>query len=130
MNNDFMLAMVIRPPKNGYPGDAGMNLTQTHGGLQCMQENYVIQNNKGEELHCSFTTQTNLEEGTKRPCLIYMHGNAGNKHEGNSMAGAVLPMGIDLFTFDFSGCGNSGGKWVTLGWKEVDDLVAVLNHLQ
>ena len=58
-----------------------------------------------------------------------MHGNAGNKTEGASYASAILPLGIDLFTFDFSGCGNSEGQWVTLGWKEADDLRAVLNHL-
>ena len=58
-----------------------------------------------------------------------MHGNAGNKYEGQSYADKILPLGIDLFTFDFSGCGNSEGQWVTLGWKEVDDLSACLNHL-
>ena len=41
----------------------------------------------------------------------------------------LLPLGVDLFTFDFSGCGNSDGEWVTLGWKEKDDLKAVLKHL-
>lgn len=80
-------------------------------------------------MQCSFFTQSNLEEGVKRPCVIYMHGNAGNKMEGNSYAAQILPLGIDLLTFDFSGCGNSQGDWVTLGWKEQEDLLAVLNHL-
>ena len=65
----------------------------------------------------------------QRPCVIYMHGNAGNKQEGTSYAQGLLPLGVDLFTFDFSGCGNSEGEWVTLGWKETEDLTAVLNHL-
>jgi alpha/beta superfamily hydrolase len=55
-----------------------------------------------------------------------MHGNAGNKYEGLSHMNDLIPMGVDLFTFDFSGCGNSEGKWVTLGYKEKDDLHAVL----
>jgi alpha/beta superfamily hydrolase len=55
-----------------------------------------------------------------------MHGNAGNLHEGLTYAPDVLPLGIDLLAFDFSGCGNSEGEWVTLGWKEKDDLHAVL----
>lgn len=58
-----------------------------------------------------------------------MHGNAGNQHEGLTYAPDVLPLGIDLLAFDFSGCGNSEGEWVTLGWKEKDDLHAVLLHL-
>jgi pimeloyl-ACP methyl ester carboxylesterase len=59
-----------------------------------------------------------------------MHGNAGNKLEGLSYTKEILGLGIDLCTFDFSGCGNSGGDYVTLGWKEVDDLHAVLTHLK
>ena len=42
----------------------------------------------------------------------------------------MIPLGVDLLTFDFSGCGNSDGEWVTLGWKEKEDLKTVLNHLK
>ena len=59
-----------------------------------------------------------------------MHGNAGNKNEGLTIAPHLMPHGIDLLTFDFSGCGNSEGEWVTLGFKEKDDLHAVLQHLK
>ena len=59
-----------------------------------------------------------------------MHGNAGNKIEGLAYANSLIPAGMDLFTFDFSGCGNSDGAWVTLGWKEREDLRAVLQHLK
>jgi len=59
-----------------------------------------------------------------------MHGNAGNKNEGLTFAPYLMPHGIDLLTFDFSGCGNSEGQWVTLGFKEKDDLHAVLQHLK
>ena len=58
-----------------------------------------------------------------------MHGNAGSKQEGLSYVPVLCSMGIDLFSFDFSGCGRSEGKWVTLGWKEKDDLHAVLEYL-
>ena len=58
-----------------------------------------------------------------------MHGNAGNKLEGLEYAPLLLPKGYDLLTFDFSGCGSSEGQWVTLGWKEKDDLHAVLQYL-
>ena len=58
-----------------------------------------------------------------------MHGNASSKNEGLEYADLLLPEGINLFTFDFSGCGNSEGEWVTLGWKEIHDLAAVVNYL-
>mmetsp|Transcript_37932 Transcript_37932/g.36341 ORF Transcript_37932/g.36341 Transcript_37932/m.36341 type:complete len:90 (+) Transcript_37932:228-497(+) len=64
------------------------------------------------------------------PCVVYMHGNAGNKLEGmESYMDYLLPEGITLFTFDFSGCGLSEGEWVTLGWKEAKDLKTVTDHL-
>jgi len=72
----------------------------------------------------------NLEEGEQAPCVIYMHGNAGNKSEGAEYAPAFFGNGIDFFCFDFSGCGNSEGEWVTLGWKEKLDLLGVLDYLK
>merc|ERR1712166_261882 len=63
------------------------------------------------------------------PVVIYMHGNASNKNEGLSYIGKLLPKGICLCAFDFSGCGNSEGAWVTLGHKEKDDLNAVVQYL-
>lgn len=52
------------------------------------------------------------------PCIIYMHGNAGNKNEADAYVSLLASSGINLLSFDFSGCGNSEGEWVTLGWKE------------
>ena len=40
----------------------------------------------------------------------------------------VAPMGFAVIGFDFSGCGESEGEWVTLGWKEPSDLHSVLLH--
>ena len=67
--------------------------------------------------------------GMTMPCVIYMHGNAGNKMEGLSYAQSILPTGVNLCCFDFSGCGNSEGEWVTLGHKEQHDLQAVIEYL-
>lgn len=69
-------------------------------------------------------------EGQTAPCVIYMHGNAGNKTEAYDLIDLLGPSGISLFTFDFSGCGNSEGEWVTLGWKEKQDLETVIGYLQ
>ena len=128
MNNMFV-NLIVRPPRNQYPSDSGVTTSQNYGGFACSSYNFAIKNSKNEDLQCTFTTLTNPEEGIQRPCVVYMHGNAGNKQEGNSLAPLLLSQGIDLFTFDFSGCGNSGGEWVTLGWKEQEDLMAVLQSL-
>jgi len=65
----------------------------------------------------------------KMPIIIYMHGNAGNKNEADSYISHLAERGINLFSFDFSGCGNSEGEWVTLGWKEQKDLESVIAYL-
>ena len=67
--------------------------------------------------------------GVTMPCVIYMHGNAGNKMEGLGYASNLAAQGINLCCFDFSGCGNSEGEYVTLGHKEKDDLQAVIEYL-
>jgi len=59
-----------------------------------------------------------------------MHGNGGNKLEGTAYASYLLPKGINLFTFDFSGCGNSEGEWISMGWNERDDLDVVIKYLK
>ena len=65
----------------------------------------------------------------KMPVVIYMHGNAGCRLEAESYVPLLLSQGINVFAFDFSGCGHSEGEWVTLGWKERGDLKAVINNL-
>ena len=42
----------------------------------------------------------------------------------------ILEQGFNFCAFDFSGCGNSEGKWVTLGHKEKDDLKSVIEYIQ
>ena len=39
-------------------------------------------------------------------------------------------MGMTVMAFDFSGCGKSEGEWVTLGYKEQDDLATVVKYLR
>ena len=67
--------------------------------------------------------------GNEMPCIIYMHGNASNKMEGLQYAPLLAQHGLNLVTFDFSGCGKSQGDWVTLGHKEVHDLQAVIEYI-
>ena len=63
--------------------------------------------------------------------VVYMHGNAGCLVEGMEYyRDLVLEKGMNFFAFDFSGCGNSEGDWVTLGWKERADLATVIDYLR
>lgn len=35
-----------------------------------------------------------------------------------------------MFSFDFSGCGLSEGRYISLGWYERDDLAIVIKYLR
>jgi hypothetical protein len=76
--------------------------------------NFAVKNSRGETLKCAFVSTVPIQpahgqEAHKRPCVVYCHGNAGNKLEGLVAADVLIPAGMDLLAFDFSGCGNSEG---------------------
>ena len=39
-------------------------------------------------------------------------------------------MGINVFCFDFAGCGQSEGEFITLGVRESEDLKIVVQFLK
>lgn len=44
--------------------------------------------------------------------------------------GKFIKNNIALCTFDFSGCGNAEGEYVTLGYYEQEDLRLVIEHIK
>ena len=62
--------------------------------------------------------------------MILMHGNLENKFIGlDHFAKHCIAIDCDFISFDFSGCGNSDGEFVTLGLNERDDLECILTYL-
>ena len=48
--------------------------------------------------------------------LLYLHGNSSSRLEGSALL-RLLPLNAALACFDFEGCGNRTGEWITLGLK-------------
>jgi pimeloyl-ACP methyl ester carboxylesterase len=69
------------------------------------------------------------EDISQSPCIIYCHGNAGNKIDIIEIFDFLL-WDFNICSFDFSGAGNSEGDYVTLGFKEKDDIKSVVNFLR
>ena len=63
------------------------------------------------------------------PCIIYCHSQGGCRLEGQFLQEYCIENGIGLCLFDFAGCGKSSGEYVTLGWKETDDLSQLIDIL-
>ncbi len=48
-------------------------------------------------------------------CVLNLHGNIGNKLSCFSNIETILKLGLEACCFDFLGCGNSDGEYITLG---------------
>ena len=58
---------------------------------------------------------------------MYVHANAGCRLEALSVLGPCLQMGFQVIALDCAGSGLSGGEHTTLGWRERDDVRAVID---
>lgn len=100
-------------------------------------------NSASSTLKCSFF-HTKIEEDerlallksrkerfdhSEKPCIIYCHSHSANRVEGVSIIHQALP-DFNVCIFDFSGCGQSEGEFVTLGIKESDDIKSVMTFLE
>lgn len=61
------------------------------------------------------------------PCVIYNHSQSGNRVEGMFLQNFCIRNNYGLCVWDFNSCGKSEGEYVTLGWREQDDLEQLIN---
>lgn len=121
---------IIRPPRDDYKIEHLGPSKFMIGDKLYQRRDFFIYNSKGEKLFCSHWDISDEERQTeKTPCIIYLHGNSSSRQEAYSETTLVLSKGISLLAFDFSGCGKSEGKYLTLGHKEIYDLEAVVSYL-
>jgi len=62
--------------------------------------------------------------------VIYLHGNSGCQWDACEILRPLLSANITVFAFDFAGCGNSDGDYITLGIHEREDTEAVVQYLR
>jgi alpha/beta superfamily hydrolase len=46
------------------------------------------------------------------------------------MAPELLKRHMNIFVFDFAGCGMSEGEYISLGWHEKDDLRIIVDFVE
>ena len=59
-----------------------------------------------------------------------MHGNASCRLEAIKALPYLMHKGITVCCFDFAGCGNSDGEYISLGWHERDDIGMIVSYLR
>eukprot|EP00808_Paulinella_micropora_P008645 g53426.t1 len=131
---------VIRPQRNLYsveelgPKEFHLRLADKAGCPprrgRFLRTDLTLTNPRGLRLQCSHFEPVDCAP-VKRPCIVYCHGNCGNRLTGiASVAALVLPYRISFFCFDFAGCGLSEGETISLGHFEQQDLACVVKYLR
>ena len=54
-------------------------------------------------------------------CILYLHGNAGNRLDVLPLMPFLVEKGFNVCCFDFAGCGLSEGEFISLGMHESQD---------
>jgi uncharacterized protein len=62
--------------------------------------------------------------------IILCHGAPGDKRDMAGLAGALMDAGFDVLAFDFRGWGDSGRTHVTLGHREVQDVLGAVEFVR
>ena len=125
-----MCGLIIRPQRCDYDiTNLGHQLFRIGVGIY-ERTDLTILNPRGMALQCSHFEPTQAQRpSAKMPCVVYLHGNCGSRQDATECVTVLLPHGISLFTFDFSGSGLSEGEYVSLGYFEKQDLVSVIDYL-
>jgi len=124
--------LIIRPPRRRYNlarlGPKEFKLWSC--GVQ--RRDITLRNPRGMQLECSHFLPTlgPGETPEPRPVVIYLHANSSCRLEALPLVTMFLPLGISLFAFDFAGCGESEGEYISLGWYERDDLAECIDYLR
>ena len=81
-----------------------------------IREDIEIKSKWGYRIESSFyRIDPQKREPLIRPVVKYLHGNS-SRVEGKKIALFSLNNGIDLFVFDFPGCGKIKGEYISLGY--------------
>jgi pimeloyl-ACP methyl ester carboxylesterase len=128
---DELWKAIIRPPRDTYDlSDLGP--TEFYiGNKSYKRSDLKLTNSRGISLECSHFEPIDEERvADQLPCVIYLHGNCSSRVEALTAVPVLLPCNISVFCLDLSGCGRSGGEYISLGWYERDDVALVVDYLR
>ena len=123
---------IIRPPRCKYTTKDLMNLPVDENGDLYVRSNAPVLVSRNDDVDLKINCSVYCADGTDaigKNCVIYLHGNASSQLEGLFLVPNVCPLDICVACFDFAGCGQSDGDYISLGYYESVDTVALINEL-
>ena len=129
-NYDDLWKAIIRPNRDIYTKE-DLGPIKFEIGDKCYKRTDIELINKNcKKLMCSFWEPFDEERETPLlPCLIYLHGNSSSRCEVYQEISYLLNKNITVFSFDFCGCGQSDGDYISLGYHEKKDVHCVIEYL-
>lgn len=123
--------MIIRPPRDEYTDDLLGDPVFKFNNKKYIRNDYDIISTEGYILRSSFIEpDEDFRSTDEMPVVIYLHGNSSSRMEGLKIAPVLLKRDINIFVFDFAGCGNSEGDYISLGYHEKDDLKIIIDFVE
>ena len=128
---DSLWKYVIRPPRYNYSEEQLGPPTFIYRGKIYKRKDYNLISSMGYRMKCSYI-EPDISNRTKdeMPLVLYLHGNSSSRIEGIHMIEELLKRDINVFVFDFPGCGLSEGEYISLGFHEKDDVNIIIDFIE
>ena len=118
--NDSIWKYIIRPPRYNYNEESLGPSSFIYRGKIYKRKDY----NLISSIDISNRTKDEM------PLVLYLHGNSSSRIEGIHMIEELLKRDINVFVFDFPGCGLSEGEYISLGYHEKDDVEIIIDFIE
>lgn len=120
---------IIRPPRAKYDIEDLGTKKILIGKRVVIREDMELKNSRDLNLQCSWW-KIESRPTQPRPVVIYLHGNSSCRVEATEHLKQLVELGVNLFSFDFAGCGKSDGEYISLGYFESEDVKLVVDYLR
>ncbi|KAH0790608.1 Clan SC, family S9, unassigned serine peptidase [Histomonas meleagridis] len=120
--------IIARPPRRNYNDNDLKDEVTLSNGRSVTRHPVSFPNKKGLTIVGSYYQSPSSAPGN--PCVIYLHGNASSQEEGSYLVYYLCPEGVNLLCIDTSGCGKSGGDYITLGLYEREDVFSSMEYIR
>ena len=129
-NYDDLWKALIRPIRDTYTKQ-DLGPMKFEIGDKCYKRtDFELINKRALKIMCSYWEPFDEErESPRLPCVIYLHGNSSSRCEAYQEVSYLLTKNITVFSFDFCGCGQSEGDFISLGYYEKQDVHCVIEYL-
>lgn len=122
---------IIRPPRDEYEDEYLGDSVFSYRDKIYIRSDYDLLSSQGYILKCSFIEPEEEDRPRKiMPVVIYLHCNSSSRIEGINQLAHLLKNDINLFVFDFAGCGKSEGEYISLGYHEKDDVKIIVDFVE